>query len=189
VQLVGLAYVLGVFALLRGITGRTPGTAALGLTTVNEQGEPIGVGWALVRMIAGLVDWFPYCIPGLVGLILVLTTRGHRRVGDMAAKSFVVGKDRAGQPVVVPGLSPVSPPVPAPAAPVPPVPLGPPVSTPTTPTTSTTSTATMAPGPPVAPPDPTQPQWDTDRQAYIQWDPVGQRWMQFDQASQQWGPI
>ncbi len=108
-QLVGLGYVLGVFALMRGLTGRTLGTSAVGLVTVDEQGEPIGVGWALVRMIAGLVDWFPYCIPGLLGLILILSTKGHRRVGDMAAKSFVVPKDQAGRAVIVPGLSPLAP--------------------------------------------------------------------------------
>lgn len=33
------------------------------------------------------------------------------------------------------------------------------------------------------------PQWDPQRNAYIQWDPNGNRWMQYDDATKEWKPI
>ena len=33
------------------------------------------------------------------------------------------------------------------------------------------------------------PQWDAQRQAYIQWDPVGNRWMQYDDGAREWKPL
>jgi uncharacterized RDD family membrane protein YckC len=199
VVVVQLAYLIGVFVLQRGLTGRTLGMDALGIVTVDAQGRPLGPGKALVRSVAGIVDYLPCCFP-LVGTITIFTTTGHRRVGDMAASSFVVPRANAGQPVVVPGLTPmpmatydpstmsVAPPWSAPGmAPTSPTPVV------TPPTAAAPPTAPDAPSvatdPPPAAPDPTQPQWDAARGAYIQWDPAGQRWMQFDQTTQQWGPI
>ncbi|MGZ4729466.1 MAG: RDD family protein, partial [Acidimicrobiales bacterium] len=83
-----LSYNVGVFVLWRGLTGRTTGTIAMGLVTVNEQGRPLGPGYALLRSVAGIVDYIPCCLP-IVGIATVASTKGHRRVGDMAAKSFV----------------------------------------------------------------------------------------------------
>jgi uncharacterized RDD family membrane protein YckC len=203
--LVGLAYMLGVFVIQRGLTGRTLGTSAMGLVTVDGQGHPLGIGGALVRSLAGIVDYVPCCwILPVVGIVTSASTKGHRRVGDLAARSFVVDKQFVGQPIVVPGIVPASPggpygqtypqsygqPMPAQpygqaAGQAPGQPFGQaagwgaPAPTPPTPT------------PPAAAPtpDPTQPQWDAQRGAYIQWDPTGQRWLQFDDATQQWRPI
>jgi hypothetical protein len=36
---------------------------------------------------------------------VALTSRGHRRVGDMAAKTFVVGGQYMGHPIAVPGMT------------------------------------------------------------------------------------
>ena len=102
--IVTLVYLVGVFVVQRGLTGKTLGTIALGLVTVNEQGRPLGPGYALMRSVAGIVDYLPCCLP-LVGIITIFTTKGHRRVGDMAAKSYVVDKVHAGQPIVVPGVT------------------------------------------------------------------------------------
>lgn len=41
------------------------------------------------------------------------------------------------------------------------------------------------PGPPAA----DGPQWDAQRQAYIQWDPAGNRWMQYDDGAGEWKPL
>ena len=100
---VWLAVVLA-YVLVQGATGYTPGKAIFGLRAVNEQGESPGFGRSLVRSLLWIVDAAPYCIPGLVAFITGLSTKGHRRVGDMAAKTFVVGKNHTG-PVVVPGLT------------------------------------------------------------------------------------
>ena len=88
---------------LQGLKGLTPGKALLGLRTVREDGRAPGIGKALVRWLLLVVDALPYCVP-ILGFIVALTSTGHRRVGDMAAKTFVVAKDAAGRPVVVPGL-------------------------------------------------------------------------------------
>lgn len=101
--LVVIAFVL-LYSALQGATGVTPGKAAFGLKVVNEQGERPGFGKSLLRTVLWAVDLAPWCIPGLVGFITGLTTKGHRRVGDMAAKTFVVGKAHTG-PIVVPGLT------------------------------------------------------------------------------------
>jgi hypothetical protein len=211
-QLVGLAYLVGVFVLQRGLTGSTLGTRLLGITTVGPDGQPLGPLKALWRSVAGIVDYLPCCIP-LVGIVTIFATTGHRRVGDMAARSFVVPRRFQGSPLVIPGIATTAL-VAAPIAPgfgatsgQPPMPPGPPTGPPAGPVTGAPTSpgaqpysppvppAASAPPPgspaatPPPPADPTQPQWDADRGAYIQWDQVGQRWMQFDQATQQWGPI
>jgi uncharacterized RDD family membrane protein YckC len=94
---------VGLYAALQGATGRTPGKAVFGLKVVNAQGDHPGFGRGLVRTLLWIVDGQPCGIP-LVGFITGLTTKGHRRVGDMAAKTFVVDKSHRG-PVVVPGLT------------------------------------------------------------------------------------
>jgi uncharacterized RDD family membrane protein YckC len=97
----GLSILL--LVVLQGLRGITPGKALFGIRTVREDGQSPGIGKALVRWLLWIVDGAPWCLP-LVGLITGLTTKGHRRVGDMAAKTFVVGRGDAGEPVTVPGL-------------------------------------------------------------------------------------
>jgi hypothetical protein len=50
-----------------------------------------------------VIDGLPL-VP-LVGFITALTSTGHRRVGDMAAKTLVVRSKAKGSPVLVPGLT------------------------------------------------------------------------------------
>ena len=92
------------YAALQGATGKSPGKAVFGIKVVDEQGANAGFGKSLARTALWIVDLAPWCIPGLVGFITGLTTKGHRRVGDMAAKTFVVGRAHTG-PVVIPGLA------------------------------------------------------------------------------------
>jgi uncharacterized RDD family membrane protein YckC len=145
---------------LQAFTGFTPGKLITGVRTVREDGRPPGFGKALVRWLLWIVDGFPYFLP-LVGFIVGGTTVGHRRVGDMVAKTFVVRAAAAGSPVIVPGLT--APPAPtgwgAPSAPVP------------------------------ASPPTDRPQWDEGRGTYIQWDPAQQSWMQWSEATRTWSPI
>jgi uncharacterized RDD family membrane protein YckC len=187
-----LAYNIGVFVLQRGLTGRTVGTLLTGVAVVDDQGRPLGPGKAALRSVAGIVDHLPCnCLP-LVGVITILATSGHRRVGDMAARSYVVDAGRMGLPVVVPE-PPGTVPMGATTAPTPMAWGSPSDATATTGTPATTGGPTPpAPPPPerstspAAPPIAPQPVWDPGRQAYMAWDPARQQWLQFDQRSQRW---
>lgn len=165
----GLALVL--LVVLQGLTGWTVGKLLAGIRTVKEDGSVPGIGRALVRWLLLVVDALP-CIP-LVGFITALTTQGHRRVGDLAAKTFVVRSSAAGRPVLVPGLT---------TAPSAPVGYGAPAG-------HGTPGAWSSPGP-TAPNVPTAaPQWDEARRTYIQWDAHQHRWLQWDEATRTWSPI
>ncbi|MGH9234894.1 MAG: RDD family protein, partial [Acidimicrobiales bacterium] len=105
----GIAFVVAwiiaplAYAAVQGATGRSPGKALFGVRAVDEFGNPPRFGKSLVRTLLWVVDGIPCIIP-LVGFVTGLTSNGHRRVGDMAAKTFVVGKDHSG-PVIVAGLA------------------------------------------------------------------------------------
>ena len=99
VTLVGLAASLGLLVFMQAATGKTPGKAAFGVTTVAPDGSPPGLSKAIVRWLLLFVDAFLI----LPGLISALVSKGHRRIGDMAAKTYVVRSAAAGQPVVLPG--------------------------------------------------------------------------------------
>jgi uncharacterized RDD family membrane protein YckC len=103
--LTGLVLSLALLVLLQGIKGTTPGKALMGIRTVGADGRAPGIGKALVRWLLLAVDLFPWCIPGLLGLIVAGTTKGHQRVGDKAASTFVVSKGAFGQPLQVPGVT------------------------------------------------------------------------------------
>jgi uncharacterized RDD family membrane protein YckC len=101
----GLAY----WAVLPGIRGFTVGKAVAGIRVVRADGTvPAGVGPNLLRQVVGIVDYFPYFLPGLVGFITALATPGHRRVGDMAAGTYVVSKEVAGRPLVADTAAPAA---------------------------------------------------------------------------------
>lgn len=171
---------IGMVVLLQGFTGWTLGKLITGIRTVGEDGQVAGPVKCLVRWLLWIVDGFPYFLP-LVGFIVGLTTVGHRRVGDMVAKTFVVRSSSVGAPIVVPGLT------------APPVPAGQPGWGQPAPGPTTDGGWEAAPGAgPVAPapgPPQGQPQWDEARGTYIQWDPVASRWMQWDEGQRSWSPI
>ncbi len=187
--------------IVQGITGGTPGKLMVGLRVVGQDtGELAGFSKCFGRTALWIVDAQPFGFP-LVGLITGVTTKGHRRVGDMVARTLVVSKESVGQPPYVPGLTappgavattPYMPPGPygTPGAPGPPGPPGPPgmAGPPTGPPMA-------PPGPPMAPPVQPEPdgveapKWDPDRNTYIQWDPELEAWMQWDEPAQEWKRI
>lgn len=163
-MLVPAVYLVVITVVLRGLNGASLGQRLLGLVTVDEAGQPVGFGSAVLRALLGIVDGFPYCCYlFLVGGITMFTSTGHRRVADMVLKTYVVPKEYVG------------------------VPLGPPTSIGAWAGASARPIgpwATAVPGQPAA-----GPQWDAARGAYVQWDPAGQRWMTWDQATNQWMPL
>jgi uncharacterized RDD family membrane protein YckC len=100
---VGLLY----WVVLQGLTGATLGKVVTGIRTVGRDFRRAGIGRALVRQLVGIVDYFPYFLPGLVGFILSLSTRGNRRLGDMAAGTYVVHRSALGQPAPA-GVAPAA---------------------------------------------------------------------------------
>ncbi len=99
---------LVLFIVLQGVAGGSPGKLLAGVRVVDEQGQRPGIGKSLGRTVLWAVDGAPWIVP-IVGPIVALTTTGHRRVGDMAAGTYVVARADAGRPVVVAG--PAAPPV------------------------------------------------------------------------------
>ena len=185
---------------LQAFTGWTPGKLISGIRVVQEDGRPPGFVKALLRWLLWIVDGFPWFLPGLVGFITGLTTVGHRRVGDMAAKTFVVRKEAAGAPVAVPGLT-AAPSAPTPwGAPTPPAwgqPAADPAASGWAPPPDPGAPGWASPAP-AAPPVPSAapapvakegPQWDAARGTYIQWDPDARAWMQWDDVGKAWSRI
>lgn len=97
---------------LQGATGASIGKHLLGLRVVRPDGAVCGTTKALVRWLLLVVDAFPFFIP-LVGFVMVLSSKGNRRLGDLAADTYVVRREHAGQPVVLDAYRPGPPPPPA----------------------------------------------------------------------------
>jgi uncharacterized RDD family membrane protein YckC len=186
--------------LIQGLTGASLGKLMLGLRVVREDGRRAGIGWMVLRWVLLFVDSICCILPGVV---LVFTTKGHRRLGDMAAGTFVVRREATGAPLSVPGVNAPSfdgsggagygsgyqggyqgggyqggygqPSWPAPpGAPSAGSPWTPPATTPT--------------GPADAPAG-DGPTWDPAREAYIQYDRELSAWLQWNDDAREWRPI
>ena len=179
VILVGVAAGIVIHWIVAGLKGVTPGKLAVGIIVVDEQGQIPGVPKAIIRNLLYVVDALPYLVPYIVGLVVALTTTGHRRVGDIAAKTYVVDRPWAGYPVPVAQATPYAEAYGAPTA-----------------TQQPVSQQPAAQQPAVQQPAVQQPavqqsaaQWDPQRNAWVQWDPTQQGWLQWSDAEQRWGPL
>jgi uncharacterized RDD family membrane protein YckC len=91
---IAAAFVVGV--VLPAVNGSSPGRAVAGIRVVDREGRPPGFGKALVRWLLWVIDSFFFW---LVGGIMVLVTEKNQRLGDMAAGTYTVRKELAGQPL------------------------------------------------------------------------------------------
>lgn len=151
------------FVLLQGLTGGSPGKLLFGLRVVDEHGNRCGIGRSLGRTLLWIVDAAPWIIP-LVGPITAFTSTGHRRVGDLAAGTFVVASSSVGAPVGAGAGAPGSQAQWGAPPPVPGQGWGPPTAPPTASWPGTPPPATPAP-PTVAastPPDAPPPEPELD---------------------------
>jgi uncharacterized RDD family membrane protein YckC len=80
---------------LQALTGASIGKLCVGLRVVDGQGRRAGALRMLGRWILLLLD--AGCF--LVGLITVIATHPHRRVGDLMFGTFVVSRASVGQPI------------------------------------------------------------------------------------------
>jgi uncharacterized RDD family membrane protein YckC len=90
------AYLVGVFVFQRGQSGKSVGMWSTRVRCVGPDGLPPGRPKALLRSVAGTPD---YLFFGLLGVALIATSRGHRRLGDRAAATYVIAAEFAGRPV------------------------------------------------------------------------------------------
>ncbi|WP_211766776.1 RDD family protein [Kutzneria sp. CA-103260] len=67
--------------------GRTPGMRLLGLRIVTEWGGTPKLGAYLLRVLLQSVDGFAF---GLAGLLVMVFSPRHQRVGDLVARTLVV---------------------------------------------------------------------------------------------------
>jgi len=82
------------------IAGCSLGKAIFGIRVVRADGRPPGFLRSLIRTAALLIDALALLLP--IGLWLAIFTRGHRRVGDYLAGTYVVERSAAGHHVEVP---------------------------------------------------------------------------------------
>ena len=104
--LVPMLLSIGNQVVLTGLTGFSVGKAVTGLRVVRRaDGGLPGIKGALGRTLPLLVFFPPlsWIIP-IVEFGMVLTTKGHRRMGDMIGRTLVVDRGDAGWPPEVPGL-------------------------------------------------------------------------------------
>jgi uncharacterized RDD family membrane protein YckC len=83
--LLALAY----YAAAETLTGRTAGKAVMGLRVVRADGEPLGPVDAVARNLLRVADGFPYPFY-IVAIVAMAVTRRRQRLGDLAARTFVV---------------------------------------------------------------------------------------------------
>ncbi|MEY2589586.1 MAG: hypothetical protein QOJ67_1570 [Acidimicrobiaceae bacterium] len=205
---VNFGFSFAYFAVLQGIIGATAGKLATGIRVVRTDGAIANIGWASIRWIFFFVDG-PMTF-GICGLVTFLVSKGHRRVGDMVAGTYVVAASAVGQPIVLPvAAAPVYvpqggyyappgqgyPPPPGQGYPPPPGQSYPPPGQGYAPPgQATPPPGVVAPPASTAPPPspgpvPAGPQWDTARGTYVQADPVTGVWHAWNTRTSQWEPV
>ena len=106
----GVAALIGILnlVLIQAATGASIGKHAVGLRVVDEQGRKAGLGRTIVRWLFLIIDGGIF----LIGLITALVTHPHRRVGDLAAGTYVIARENVGRPI---GIAPATVPYGTPA--------------------------------------------------------------------------
>jgi len=203
------------FVVLQGVTGGSPGKLLFGLRVVDQYGNRCGIGKSLGRTLMWAVDAAPWIVP-LVGPITAFTSTGHRRVGDLAAGTYVVTSSAVGSPVMPgtaappPGQTPWGAPPPGWGSTPPTTPPGPSgwsaTSTPPAPAAAHTDAGVDAPEPIAAPvpepapapfaapgasgppPAPAEQPAPTSRYELPppQWDPARGTYLQWEPNQQAW---
>ncbi|MDQ1384177.1 MAG: hypothetical protein QOG65_1556 [Actinomycetota bacterium] len=105
---IALGYGIGALAnildlvVLQAVVGASIGKLIMGLRVVDAQGRKAGFGSVLLRWIL-LIFVDNLCF--VVGLLTASLTHPHRRVGDMAAGTYVVALADVGRPVLGPAAA------------------------------------------------------------------------------------
>ncbi len=76
------------FPIIESFRGQTLGKVILGLRVVTKTGNPISLGQAFLRHLVDMIDFFFF---GIVAFITIKNTPDHQRLGDLLAKTIVIG--------------------------------------------------------------------------------------------------
>lgn len=79
----------------RYAAGRTPGKSVLGLRVVTIGGQPVSMATAALRNLFRIIDLLPGFY--LAGLVSILMTGLHQRIGDVVAGTLVI-RDQPSRP-------------------------------------------------------------------------------------------
>jgi len=79
--------------LFEAMTGTTPGKKMFGLWVVHDNATPITWSGALIRNFLRVIDNLPFIY--VVGLVSMLMDNRFRRLGDLAAGTLVIYRDKA----------------------------------------------------------------------------------------------
>lgn len=179
------------YVLMQGVSGASPGKSILGLRVVKPDGTTAGIGRCALRTLLLPVDAACCALPGL---ITSNQSKGHRRIGDMAANTLVIGRDD--QQALMLARSGAALPDRRTLAAV----QYTETHRPAAPTWEDRANQIHIPGVPDLPgeatikPDdlgsaPGDPVWDEARGAYLWFDPDVGTWLQHDEASGRWVPL
>ncbi len=72
--------------------GRSPGKQIIGLRVVHDDGTPVGWGASLTRNLLRFADILPFGYT--LGILSCLNSRGFKRLGDIAAGTLVIYRER-----------------------------------------------------------------------------------------------
>jgi uncharacterized RDD family membrane protein YckC len=81
---------IGLFIVMQGLTGKTPGKAMLGIKVVKSDGNAPGILRTIGRELMWIVDFW------IVALIAALASQNNQRLGDMVAGTYVVDRNLTG---------------------------------------------------------------------------------------------
>jgi uncharacterized RDD family membrane protein YckC len=84
--------------------GRSPGKQIIGLRVVHDDGTPVGWGASLTRNLLRFADILPFGYT--LGILSCLNSRCFKRLGDIAAGTLVIYRER---PAERPPLAPAEP--------------------------------------------------------------------------------
>jgi len=149
---------------LPATTGGSLGKLLFGLRVVTASGHRAGLGRNLVRYLLLIVD--AACC-GIPGLVIANRSLGHRRLGDMAAGTFVVHRSAEGRLLHIPGLQVVR----------------------GRDDSSAWGADPYLSGHGAGSAGIDQPVWDPRRGAYLRYDQASGLWHAWDDTTSQWLPV
>ncbi|NBB15778.1 hypothetical protein GVN21_10470 [Caulobacter sp. SLTY] len=82
--------ILAYFPITEGLWGRSLGKLVTGTVVLRADGAYPGIGWAIVRTLLRLIEVNPFLFGGIPAGIVLLCSSERRRLGDMAAGTYVI---------------------------------------------------------------------------------------------------